>query len=411
MTNHKIDEKASLNVETLLLSSKLISIAGLIWGIMYIGFGMYFSSIFPFSYTIIMTLIIILYQKGLINSNKLLFFDLFLILILPAFLQWSVGTFNSSGVVVLWSILAPTGSLLFQNSEKAMKWFFAFLFVIMILVVYEIFLYKEIVYSADKALIFSVMNITAISSILFYSLSFFVKQSNKKEVLINNLLDIESKARAELKIKADNLNSSVIEKEIMLKEIHHRVKNNLQVITSLLSLQNTFINENKLKAIFQKSQNRINSMALVHEMLYQTENLSKINYGNYCTKLISKTIELMTGNNNKIEFDIQAKDIFLNIDTSIPLGLIINEIITNSLKYGFEDGSGKISIEIAKKEAGKFKMKIGDDGKGFSYHNSYRNTKTLGLKLIHKLSKQLNGLIEMDNSKKGTYYIFNFEEI
>ena len=400
-----------LNVETLLLTSKLISVAGIIWGLMYCVFGMYFSSIFPFAYTFLMTIFIFMYHKGIMSIEKLLIIELFLILILPALLQWSVGTFNSSGVVVLWSILAPTGSLLFQNRERAMNWFLAFLVVIFILVFYEVFLYNDSFQPPDISMIFLVMNITAISSILFFSLSFFVKESRRKEQKINTLLEIESKAAKELSIKTTNLKSLLIEKDIMLKEIHHRVKNNLQVITSLLSLQNNFIEETKVKAIFQKSQNRINSMAMIHEMLYHSEDLSKINYGFYCKKLINQITEMMLGQNNEVELILDVKEIYLNIDTSIALGLIINEIVTNAVKYGLIDNKVKIMLQLTKENKNTFQMLIGDSGIGFNKEINIHNPNTLGMSLIYKLAKQLNGQIKKDDSKPGANFILKFEEI
>lgn len=120
----------------------------------------------------------------------------------------------------------------------------------------------------------------------------------------------------------------------------------------------------------------------------------------------------MKGNNSAIKLNIKTNDLFLNIDTSVPLGLMINEIITNSLKYGFkENNTGTLSIEVKKLVYPNFLLLIGDDGMGFPKSINFRNTKSLGLKLIHKLALQLRGNIEKDNSKKGTHYIITFQEI
>ena len=202
------------------------------------------------------------------------------------------------------------------------------------------------------------------------------------------------------------------EKEVLLKEIHHRVKNNLQIITSLLSLQSSFIDEEKTKALFRYSQYRINSMGLVHEMLYQSKDISKINYKNYAENLVSSLATSMLGSNHNITLKLNIPNISINIDTAIPLGLLINEIITNALKYGVqENGSEEIHLEITKIKHNHFKMLIGDNGPGFSDEINYRNSNSLGLLLIHKLTLQLNGQIEKQNSKKGTNYIVFFEEI
>lgn len=202
------------------------------------------------------------------------------------------------------------------------------------------------------------------------------------------------------------------ERDTLLKEIHHRVKNNLQVITSLLSLQSSFIKDEETRALFRYSQYRINSMAIIHEMLYRSNDLSRINYGEYMSQLANTMLISMKGNDTKIKLDVKATDLFLNIDTSVPLGLMINEIITNSLKYGFiGNEEGTLSIEVKKLVYPNFLLLIGDNGKGFPKSINFRNTKSLGLKLIHKLALQLRGNIEKDNSKKGTNYIITFQEI
>lgn len=204
----------------------------------------------------------------------------------------------------------------------------------------------------------------------------------------------------------------VDEKEILLKEIHHRVKNNLQVITSLLSLQSSFIEDDETKALFRYSQYRINSMALIHEMLYKSQDISKINYGTYAENLVSSLIISMKGSEHMIKLKLNIPEISINIDTAIPLGLLINEIITNALKYGIrDDNPGEIHLNIVKTKHNHFKMEIGDNGNGFSKGINFRNSNSLGLLLIHKLSLQLNGKIEKDNDTKGTNYIVFFEEI
>jgi len=209
-----------------------------------------------------------------------------------------------------------------------------------------------------------------------------------------------------------NTTNALEEKDVLLKEIHHRVKNNLQVITSLLSLQSSFIDDQKVKGLFRYSQYRINSMAMVHEMLYGSENLSRINYRDYLEVLATKLIGSFKGASNNIRLRLDAREINLNIDTAIPLGLCMNEIITNALKYGIvDDSSGCIYIELKQLAYPNFMLKIGDNGIGFDKAIDFRNTNSLGLKLMHKLALQLRGNIEKDNSKKGTHYLITFQEI
>ena len=169
----------------------------------------------------------------------------------------------------------------------------------------------------------------------------------------------------EIKFKEAKIQASLKEKEALLKEIHHRVKNNMQVITSLLNLQLGLIDDAKIRDLFRQSQFRINSMALTHEMLYQTENISKINYSDYLNRLISGIIMSLSGIDSRIRSVIDAPDLLLNIDTAVPLGLMITEIITNSIKYAFtgiEDPV--ITVHMQESGEGQYLLEIGDNGRG-----------------------------------------------
>lgn len=238
-------------------------------------------------------------------------------------------------------------------------------------------------------------SILSLGLLVFLIITYILYDRNRKISVLNRTVE-----------------TSLQERNILLKEIHHRVKNNMQVVASLLSLQSSFIEDENIKGILRYSQYRINSMAIVHEMLYGSDNLSRINYGEYLQTLVSTLMLSMKGNQSGIEMRIDAEDLFLNLDTSIPLGLMINEIVTNSLKYGFKDKEvGNLSIEVKKLKYPNFCIKIGDNGHGLPPDVNFRNTKSLGLKLIHKLALQLKGNIEMDNSKVGTHYIITFQEI
>ena len=199
----------------------------------------------------------------------------------------------------------------------------------------------------------------------------------------------------------------------MLKEIHHRVKNNLQVITGLLSLQSSTIKETKIKELFRYAQYRVNSMAMVHEMLYKLNDLSKIDFGAYLKKLIDSLVLSMKEIDHNIKIKIDVQNINLNINTAVPLGLLINEIITNSLKFGLKnDGEiSCISINIDNIESNSIQLLIGDDGIGFSNKIDDPNSTTLGLQLIQNLAYQLRGTIKKDSTKQGTNYILSFEEL
>ncbi|GGD42850.1 sensor histidine kinase [Muriicola marianensis] len=202
------------------------------------------------------------------------------------------------------------------------------------------------------------------------------------------------------------------EKDTLLKEVHHRVKNNLQTVSSLLSLQGRSISDARTRSILKSSQNRVISMAMVHEMLYMRDDLSKIQYRTYVRELSEYLVKSLKGANNKVSLNIDIPDIELGIDTAIPLGLLINEAITNSLKYGIKDDhEGEIHIAIEQEDEHSYVLEIGDNGSGYSDTVNMKSSSSLGLKLIHNLARQLKGTITRDPSKKGTNYIVKFREI
>jgi two-component sensor histidine kinase len=193
----------------------------------------------------------------------------------------------------------------------------------------------------------------------------------------------------------------------------------LQVITSLLSLQSSYLKDDAEKTIFADSQYRINSMAIVHEMLYQSDNLSKLDYRNYLKELSEYLIRSIKGADNNVKLILDIPKINLGIDTAIPLGLLINEVLTNSLKYGIKKNeAGIISIAIHRVEtegdglqANCFVLEIGDNGGGYPDSINFRNSNSLGLRLINNLTRQLEGVMKKDPSKKGTNYIISFKEV
>ncbi len=208
------------------------------------------------------------------------------------------------------------------------------------------------------------------------------------------------------------LTAQMEEKETLLKEVHHRVKNNLQTVSSLLSLQSRNVEEARMKTLLKSTQNRVISMAMVHEMLYMRNDITQIEYKSYVQELSEYLIRSIKGLDSKVQLKIDIPDIKLGIDTAIPLGLLINEAVTNALKYGFADEEeGEIYIVLKKELDKQYVLNIGDNGKGFPETVTYKNSKSLGLKLIHNLTRQLKGTIQRDDSKKGTNYIIRFHEI
>ncbi|RIV69845.1 sensor histidine kinase [Flagellimonas aequoris] len=211
----------------------------------------------------------------------------------------------------------------------------------------------------------------------------------------------------------NEIQERIEEKETLLKEVHHRVKNNLQTVSSLLSLQSRAIADEKISNIIKSSQNRVVSMAMVHEMLYKRDDyLSKIELKPYVKELCDYLVRSVKGSNNSVKVDLDIDEHKLSIDTVIPLGLIINETITNALKYGITEGhNGEVHVSVHKIGDNRFEMYLGDNGIGYSEDINPRTSNSLGLKLIYNLARQLRGTISRDYDKKGTYYRIEFEEI
>ncbi|MCE3260894.1 MAG: hypothetical protein K0S12_2535, partial [Bacteroidetes bacterium] len=203
----------------------------------------------------------------------------------------------------------------------------------------------------------------------------------------------------------ESSNLSLKEKEQLLKEIHHRVKNNLQIVSSLLNLQSGSVRDESFQKMIIASRNRINSMALVHEMLYSSSNLTQIDIGDYVRNL-SRNIHASLSKpeaNIHFSFDFQKKHYF-EIDKMIPLGLIVNEVITNSIKYAFAENKGLIKISIAESEKGTV-LSISDNGIGFPPGFNFERDSSLGLQLIKMLTEQLDGNLTYNFTGGASYTI------
>lgn len=234
----------------------------------------------------------------------------------------------------------------------------------------------------------------------------FLLDSNKNRIGVEgSLRDISERKNIEIQI-----HNSLIEKEMLLKEIHHRVKNNLTIISSLLNLQSRYITDKESREIFKQSQNRAKSMALIHEKLYQSTDLKKIDFGDYIQSLSSDLFHTNVVNPNLITLKLNVEEIFLDINTAIPLGLIVNELITNSLKHAFPtDMTGEININFHSKD-NQYEFIMKDNGIGFPENINFANTDSLGLQIINSLTKQIDGNIELDQSN-GTEFKITFKEV
>jgi PAS domain S-box-containing protein len=219
--------------------------------------------------------------------------------------------------------------------------------------------------------------------------------------------DISKRKEGEEKLEA-----SLREKDVLLKEIHHRVKNNLQIVASLINLQMQNLTDTTVMELLKESQNRIKSMALIHEKLYMAKNMSRINIANYISDLTRHLLRSYSSSITGINLDINVDEINIDIDKTISLGLAINEIVSNSLKHAFppesEAGDFMPQIHLDMKKSGEnVILDISDNGKGIPESFDFRSAQTLGLQLVNALVKQLDGEIKMESSN-GTKFTITF---
>jgi PAS domain S-box-containing protein len=237
-----------------------------------------------------------------------------------------------------------------------------------------------------------------------------------REVYMNPIFDINknvveisviSHDITEKKAAEENLKQSLKEKEILLKEVHHRVKNNLQVISSILNLQSTYVKDKNNLNMLRESQDRIKSMAFIHESLYQTKDFSNVNFSEYVLNLSNNLMHSYDLSGRSVKIDRQVDPIQLNLDQSIPCGLIINELVSNALKYAFPvKKNGIITLKV-KEKGGKITIIVADNGVGMPPDMDFRNTESLGLQLVVTLVEQLGGEITLEK-KRGTNFKFSF---
>jgi two-component sensor histidine kinase len=209
-----------------------------------------------------------------------------------------------------------------------------------------------------------------------------------------------------------HLVNSLREKEILLKEVHHRVKNNIQIISSLLNLQARYIKDREAQEIIKDSRNRIESMALIHEKLFRSKDLANIDFYSYINEITSYLFHSYAKSRSQIDLKINIGSVDLGIDKAIPLSLMINELVVNSLKHAFPNGrKGEIVIELDKIDDGKLKLIFADNGVGFPPTVKFPQAHSLGLQLIQSLAAQIIGNIELTTDAQGTIFRITFSEL
>jgi PAS domain S-box-containing protein len=205
------------------------------------------------------------------------------------------------------------------------------------------------------------------------------------------------------------IRDSLKEKEVLLQEVHHRVKNNLQVISSILNLQTSYVNDPGTLEILKESQNRIKSMSFIHETLYRTTDFSSINFSEYIKSLSYNLIQSYRLQNCHVDFVADVDEVEMSIDQAIPCGLIVNELVSNALKYAYTGRSkGKLAISLKEKNNRIF-LQISDDGIGLPENFKFEKTDSLGVQLVYSLTEQLDGTIEVDASD-GTSFLIIFDK-
>ena len=220
--------------------------------------------------------------------------------------------------------------------------------------------------------------------------------------VLSSVVDISARKEAERQIRA-----SLREKEVLLKEIHHRIKNNLQIVSSMLSLQASQSADEAVRAMFEASQNRVRSIALMHEILYQVKDLAHVDFAGYVRALMDGLFQSMAGAN--ATWSLTADATQLSLDQAIPCGLLINELATNALKHAFPAGrEGTVAIRLTRLAGDTVELDISDDGVGLPADIDPRQTVTLGLDLVFTIAEQLGADVELRRAG-GTGYRFRFQ--
>lgn len=241
----------------------------------------------------------------------------------------------------------------------------------------------------------------------------------KSEVSLSDIPHVADRAMRnwmtlqEYKQENEQLQASLKDKEVILKEIHHRIKNNFQVVCSVLSLQSQYIKNNQVLDMFMEIQDRVRAMALIHEKLYQSQDVGRMDFAEYVENLVNGLFWSYGMDPNKVKLDINIEEVSLGVELTVPCGLIINELVSNSLKYAFPaswKGEGKIEISLVHNEDESLRLTVKDNGVGIPEDVDVGHTDTFGLELVTILAEdQLNGGVQL-NRGEGTEFQIKFQK-
>lgn len=246
----------------------------------------------------------------------------------------------------------------------------------------------ELTYEKEKSSLYILILVLAVVLLL---ISIYAFAKKRKQAIL-------------LEEKNQEVEVALHEKQLLLKEVHHRVKNNFQIVSSLLELQSKGIEDEKAKELAQEGRNRVKSMALIHQKLYQNDDLL-IHFEDYIDKLI-KEISNMYSSNKRLNVSVEVPNIKFDIDTAIPLGLIINELVTNAFKYGLSKEGSQLNVSIKEEEEEQYCLEVKDDGVGLPVGFDLSKTKSMGLRLVKSLSKQLHGRVNYENNNGAVFKIW-----
>ncbi|HTV31415.1 MAG TPA: histidine kinase dimerization/phosphoacceptor domain -containing protein [Xanthobacteraceae bacterium] len=226
-------------------------------------------------------------------------------------------------------------------------------------------------------------------------------ETEEGSMVLSAIVDISDR-----KHKEERIQSALKEKDILLGEIHHRVKNNLQIVHSLLGLQSTNIKDETVLGMMQEGQNRIRSMALIHETLYKSKDFARVDFRSFLDMLVPTLISSYAVNSERIALSINSSDVLLPINTAIPCGLVVNELISNALKHAFPgDIKGEIAIDLSYDTAETVVLSVSDSGVGIAKTFDIAQTATLGLQLVTMLTDQLAGELTIHRSNPTRFAI------
>ena len=219
-------------------------------------------------------------------------------------------------------------------------------------------------------------------------------ETGEGPMILSVILDL-----SERKLSEKRIQDALQQKDLLLKEVHHRVKNNLQVIHSLLDLQALKMVDTELVDVLRDSQNRIRSMSLIHQTLYQSQNFAQVDFQRFLSELLPRLTESYGSRSRQVRIEIRSTEVKLPINEAIPCGLIVNELVSNALKHGFpNDRSGTVLVEIRENADQVVELSISDDGQGIALDKDLGKSESLGLQLVHLLTRQLHGHLDVHRS-------------